>query len=661
MSALGKIAPGMRGDRIMDCLHRWLLDDEQQQILGLNPWNIFFLCASAHLFEIGIDEFSENLDTQARLPEPDNSAISSADTIRTYWKTLGIGDGDQAEIIALICTHLKKQASDTDHLNPSEGKIYDDAPVNTALLSSAIRLAAELDLEHPNTARHIATNLSDMSQIPLGQFCQSFSVVSAGPHPFLPGTIQVRICCRNLEVHRALKHHECRIQGLLHILNRQVSPRFLFSEIIFDIEPTGYKPMDMKFTVDSMAALQLFTGNRLYADKRVFLRELIQNAVDACNLKKLFDSDYKPEISIEFDNQIGSIKFRDNGIGMDRQWIEKYFLRIGISFFQSGDMKAISRNHVDFNFISKFGIGFLSSFLVSDRITIKTRKKDSPGLLITITNLQDYFDVRLTGEDCFTGTEVTLYLKETKNSYARSMAFISYLKTNIRYLSIPVLLLDHEGKTTIVGNEKLAYDGNDTSDRVFVAPLEFSDAEAYLFVKAKRNQNNLYALDSARGGVSVFQDGIFVTQTESLLPEGARQNVIGRINLRGKDRCELSMDRNRIFWTEHQLRDMKRTICLGIVNLANQLQAGTLSMSPPLTVERSLINHLAIFFNFNEMDDEMYSRLGQPVREIVTKRFRDFIRIHVAHTGKRNHVPEANDYEKKWQQEVLSTFAKRRF
>ena len=65
--------------------------------------------------------------------------------------------------------------------------------------------------------------------------------------------------------------------------------------------------MDLKFNVDSSAALQLFMGNRLYADKRVFLRELIQNAVDACSMRKLNDKTYAPEIAITFNPDISIV------------------------------------------------------------------------------------------------------------------------------------------------------------------------------------------------------------------------------------------------------------------------------------------------------------------------------------------------------------------
>ena len=415
----------------------------------------------------------------------------------------------------------------------------------------------------------------------------------------------------------------------------------------------------MKFSVDSMAALRLLTGNRLYSDKRVFLRELVQNAVDACNLNRLFQPVYEPEISIEFDSGYETVRFRDNGIGMDRQWIEKYFLKVGISFYQSGDLKSVHRSRMDCHFISKFGIGFLSSFLAADRIVIRTRKNGSPGLVITINTLQDYFDVRFAPEDCPGGTEVTLFLSRDNRSFSRSMDYVCYLKNNLRFLSVPVELTDHQGRTVILGHEKLPYAKEHKTGGDFVAPLNFEHSEGYLFLKAKENLGRLYALDYAKGGVSIFQDGIFVTQVDSLLPEGARQNVIGRINFTGEDRCELSMDRNRIFWTDRQLLTVKEIIRKGIVDLANMVLESAAGTDPSEDINSSLVNHLAVFFDFNEINDEIYFRLNPDLQNIVAKRFRDFIRINFSHTRENRHVPDADGYGERWQQEILASFADR--
>ena len=254
---------------------------------------------------------------------------------------------------------------------------------------------------------------------------------------------------------------------------------------------------------------------------------------------------------------------------------------------------------------------------------------------------------------------MTLHLKESKINYCRSLEYVGYLKINIRYLNIPVKLTDHAGKTTVIGQAQLAYDVDERYGCDFVTELDFSDSKGYLFLKTKRDADTIHALESARGGISIFQDGIFVTQTDTLLPEGARRNVVGRINLTGKDKCELSMDRNRIFWTGRQLQQIKRTVRMGMVDLANRVLTAALALDPPVHTRRSLVNHLAIFFDFNEIDDEMYRRLGQPVREIVAKRFRDFVRVNFAHTGKNSRVTEADGYSERWQQEILKSFASR--
>ena len=73
-------------------------------------------------------------------------------------------------------------------------------------------------------------------------------------------------------------------------------------------------------------------------------------------------------------------------------------------------------------------------------------------------------------------------------------------------------------------------------------------------------KTKIHALECAEGGVSVFQDGVFVTQVTSLLPEGARSYVVSRINLMGQDKCELSMDHNRMFWKTDHLQNIKRVI-----------------------------------------------------------------------------------------------------
>ena len=653
-------------DQSIEILAAWLLDQEQKQVLALNPWDLFLLHASAYLCDIGIADHksphgtADNKGDRASSEDPAGflSAYErSRVLILTHWKALGINDGAIAAAIADVCGGMGQDTLGGEEDSLGGAHVFNGIPANTTLLTCALRLARDIHPQMPPTAEQVCGLMHMPAEANSAQFGSAFSVVGMGPHPYLPGTIQVKIECRDREMHRALKHHERAVQRRLHQINRMASPRFLYSEVIFEIDPDGYTPMDLKFSVDTSAALRLLTGNRLYSDNRVFLRELIQNAVDACNLRKQFESAYEPAISVRFNEDISIVTVRDNGIGMDRQWIEKYFLTIGISLYQSTEVRSANqRSRIDFNFISQFGIGFLSSFLVARKIIIKTRKAGQPGLKISITNLRDYFDVRSMDSDFAPGTEVTLHLKPSKMNYCRSLEYAGYLKTHIRFLNVPVALENQDRQISMIGCDELSYEDPKTADIDFIAPLELKSSEGYVLLRAKKNVDHIFTIETARGGVSIFQDGIFVTQLDTLLPEGARQHVVGRINLKGEDKCALSMDRNRIFWTDRQLAGIKRAIRRGIATSANQFMDAVDAQGVAPRIRQSIINNLAIFFDFNEVDDAVHQRLCEPIRKIVDKRFRDFIRIHFAHTLRSEGIPEADGYSQTWQQRIVDSF-----
>jgi hypothetical protein len=222
VSALCEITPEPPGDRTIDLLYRFLLDNEQQTVLGLDPWNLFFLEAAAHLIEA--HNTSEHM---------------------TNFEALRILDGKQARILSLICSSVHGEADKDDGFIELEPVEYKRQPINIPLISGAIRLATKLDIKNPSTAGTIAENLAQEDRIPFDQVCESYDIITMDPHPFLSGVIQVRIHCTHAGVHRALKNHEIRVQRLLNHANNHVSPRFLFSEVIFEIEPQGYAPLDM--------------------------------------------------------------------------------------------------------------------------------------------------------------------------------------------------------------------------------------------------------------------------------------------------------------------------------------------------------------------------------------------------------------------------------
>jgi signal transduction histidine kinase len=113
----------------------------------------------------------------------------------------------------------------------------------------------------------------------------------------------------------------------------------------------------------------------------------MQNAIDACRLRKMIDGDiYNPEIRVEVDEKY--IKFIDNGIGMDEFDIEHYFSKIGESFFNNNKITP------EFESIGKYGIGVLSYFLICDWFEVETKKANNDPLKFRvdkITNMNFLF------------------------------------------------------------------------------------------------------------------------------------------------------------------------------------------------------------------------------------------------------------------------------
>src|SRR5690554_687775 len=108
----------------------------------------------------------------------------------------------------------------------------------------------------------------------------------------------------------------------------------------------------------------------LYSQHDIFLRELVSNAVDAISKRKYADSAFKQEdmkIEIKLDKSKNTLQIIDTGIGMTAEEIKKYINQIAFS----GAEEFVNKfKDVQSNIIGHFGLGFYSSFMVSDKVTI---------------------------------------------------------------------------------------------------------------------------------------------------------------------------------------------------------------------------------------------------------------------------------------------------
>ncbi len=171
-------------------------------------------------------------------------------------------------------------------------------------------------------------------------------------------------------------------------------------------------------------------GVQLYRDQRVFVRELLQNALDACRVSQITaekrGGNYTGSIHCALRNTADGeqiLEVSDRGSGMTKAIIGDFFMRVGRSYYHSF---AFRRRQLGFEPISQFGIGILSCFMNADRIEVETRPDplvhetldddERAGLHLEISGPHEYFVVRrlnrdLVGDGFPQGTTVRVYLE----------------------------------------------------------------------------------------------------------------------------------------------------------------------------------------------------------------------------------------------------------
>lgn len=121
------------------------------------------------------------------------------------------------------------------------------------------------------------------------------------------------------------------------------------------------------FKVDLKGIIRLLSDN-LYSSPDVFLRELLQNAVDAIRARKQLEPDFKDgKITVSYHEKkdYAELIFRDNGVGLTKEEIHSFLSVIGQSSKRSEEVRS--------SFIGQFGIGLLSCFLVTEQIKVISR------------------------------------------------------------------------------------------------------------------------------------------------------------------------------------------------------------------------------------------------------------------------------------------------
>jgi len=202
----------------------------------------------------------------------------------------------------------------------------------------------------------------------------------------------------------------------------------------------------------------------LYSNKEIFLRELISNASDAIDRLRfvalsddtLYENDTDYKIRVAYDKDARTITVNDNGIGMTRAEVIEQIGTIAKSgtreFFQSltGDQQK------DATLIGQFGVGFYSSFVVADKVTLKTRHAGlSPeDGVIWESDGQGQYTLE-TVEMAPRGTEVVLHLREGEDELLNGSRLRSIVRKYSDHIMLPIVMKseeegEHKGEDEVV-------------------------------------------------------------------------------------------------------------------------------------------------------------------------------------------------------------------
>jgi len=185
----------------------------------------------------------------------------------------------------------------------------------------------------------------------------------------------------------------------------------------------------------------------LYSNKEIFLRELISNASDAADKLRfeattddaLYEGDSDLHVYIDIDKEARTITVRDNGIGMSRDEVIDNIGTIARSgtkeFFSqlSGDQSK------DAHLIGQFGVGFYSSFLIADKVTVTTRRagvEKEHGVRWESKGDGEY-ELETVEKDT-RGTEIVLHLREDADDYLEAFRLKSIIHKYADHIPFPI-------------------------------------------------------------------------------------------------------------------------------------------------------------------------------------------------------------------------------
>ena len=213
------------------------------------------------------------------------------------------------------------------------------------------------------------------------------------------------------------------------------------------------------FQAETKSLLRLMIHS-LYSNKEIFLRELISNASDACD-KLRFEAISRPElmdseelaVEIVPDKDAGTLTIRDNGIGMSSEEMVQHLGTIARSGTREFMNKLTGDQAKDAQLIGQFGVGFYSSFIVADAVTVKSRRAGADEASEWSSDGEGEFEIKAC-DKATRGTDVILHVREDDKEFLEASRLSFIVRKYSDHIGLPIRIRSEKGELDTINQAR---------------------------------------------------------------------------------------------------------------------------------------------------------------------------------------------------------------
>ncbi|MFX1283275.1 MAG: ATP-binding protein [Promethearchaeota archaeon] len=402
---------------IIDCL----VPDELKE--GFKNFEIFFLVIGAWLHDWGM---SGDLGISSDENRPIHHEHSQSLILENFEK-LGLNQ-QEAEIIGdLAAGHRIFDIYDVNNFDNET--VFGRVTIRKGFLAALIKLADEMDMTHQRIRGPTTEIANPRSLSSIIEFRRHSIISGIAPTADKTG-IKVSGVARDPEDLSLINDVVDKLRSTINYLKpilHQFNLKYRYVEK--GITTRGFLNEPIGLNIDKKEIIQLLIGRTIYNRKDIAIRELIQNAIDACLRMKWKNNHNNLKIRINITEDY--IEVIDNGIGMTPKEAKKFLSTAGSSI----NRLLKEENETLPRLLGQFGIGFLTCFLIMEKIEIWTQPLDDEGRYFLIRSIEEGWRPN-TFNSSTTGTKI----KITLNEQGRRINWTKALEEYIILTEFPILL-----------------------------------------------------------------------------------------------------------------------------------------------------------------------------------------------------------------------------